>query len=68
MHATYRIVRFFQGDDVGNVIVKTGVTLAEAQAHCNDPESSSITATSGDARNRTERNGPWFDGYEMEVS
>ena len=46
---TYKIIRFrFQGD---NEVVKTGLTLEEAQDHCNDP------TTQGDG---------WFDGYEEE--
>jgi hypothetical protein len=38
-------------------------TLAEAQAHCNDPETSSSTCTSKDGKARTRRMGPWFDSY-----
>jgi hypothetical protein len=46
---TYKIIRFqFKGQ---NRVVKTGLTLDEAQKHCNDPK------TSGDG---------WFDGYEAE--
>lgn len=46
---TYPIVRFrFQGD---NEVVQTGLTLEEAQEHCNDPD------TQGDG---------WFDGYTEE--
>jgi hypothetical protein len=46
---TFKIVRFrFQGD---NEVIETGLTLEEAQSHCEDPE------TSGDG---------WFDGYQVE--
>ena len=46
---TYMIIRFrFNGD---NRVIKRGLTLEQAQAHCKDP------ATSGDG---------WFDGYEEE--
>jgi len=46
---TYKIIRFrFKGN---NRVIKRGLTLEQAQAHCNDP------ATSGDG---------WFDGYESE--
>ena len=38
-------------------------TLAEAQAHCNDPETSSSTCTSAAGKARTRRMGPWFDSY-----
>jgi hypothetical protein len=42
-------VRFkFDGD---NEVVRTGLTLDEAQEHCNDPD------TRGDG---------WFDGYTAE--
>jgi hypothetical protein len=47
--ATYSIVRFrFKGD---SEVIETGLTLEEAQEHCNDP------STSGDG---------WFDGYRAE--
>ena len=46
---TYMIIRFrFNGI---NRVIKRGLTLEQAQAHCKDP------ATSGDG---------WFDGYEEE--
>jgi len=46
---TYKIIRFrFKGN---NRVIKRGLTLEEAQAHCSDP--------------KTEGNG-WFDGFEKE--
>ena len=57
----YRIVRFYKTGD--KRIVKRGLTLAEAQAHCRDPETSSRTATSKEAKRRTKLKGDWFDGY-----
>jgi hypothetical protein len=50
---TYKIVRFYQDPDHPNhrMVVRQGLTLAEAQEHCNDE------ATHGDG---------WFDGYEAE--
>jgi hypothetical protein len=48
--STYKIIRFYQ-DDRPNKIIKRGLTLEEAQEHCNDP------ATSGPG---------WFDGYNEE--
>ena len=47
--ATYKIVRFKFNDE--SEIMGTGLTLEEAQEHCNDPE------TRGDG---------WFDGYTEE--
>jgi hypothetical protein len=44
--------------------VETGLTLEEAQAHCNDPETSSRTCTSAAKRQITAQHGAWFDGYE----
>lgn len=49
---TYKIVRFYR-DDKPREIIKTGLTLEEAQAHCNDP------ATHNEAEG-------WFDGYDKE--
>jgi hypothetical protein len=60
----YKIVRgYFKG---GRRVIARGLTLAEAQAHCQDPETSSRTATSAAARRRTQQRGAWFDGYERE--
>ncbi len=63
----YKIVRFYASAEIDPSIISTGLTLAEAQAHCNDPETSSETATSADACKRTRIFGRWFDGYEEEV-
>jgi len=61
----YKIVRqFYNGSRKRTV--KTGLTLAEAQAHCSDPETSSKTATTAKARAYTQKRGPWFDGYTEE--
>lgn len=46
----YQIVRFFR-DGGAREIKETGLSLQEAQAHCNSPES---------------RGDGWFDGYEVE--
>lgn len=48
---TYCIRRFyFNGDSP--VVMQTGLTLEEAQEHCNDPE--------------TSVDGCYFDGYDRE--
>jgi hypothetical protein len=60
----YKIVRHYQRG--GKRVIETGLTLEQAQAHCNDPETSYKTATSAAARKRTEQKGPWFDGYDLD--
>lgn len=58
----YKIVRtFFKG---GKRTIFSGLTLAEAQAHCRDPESSSHTCTRADRHRITAVRGAWFDGYD----
>jgi hypothetical protein len=59
---TYKIVRFFRHR---KKTIKTGVTLEEAQAHCEDPESSYSTAKSPEAKRRIRERGAWFDGYTL---
>jgi len=56
---TYSVIRFY-ADDRQRRVVKSGLTLAEAQTHCQDPETSSRTTTTDD------ESGVWFDGYEHE--
>lgn len=64
---TYLIKRFYQDhEDLNGEVIARGLTLAEAQSHCNDPNTSSSTATSAHAKARTDKLGPWFDGYEEE--
>jgi hypothetical protein len=58
----YSVVRmYFRG---GKRVLIRNLTLAEVQAHCSDPETSSSTCTKYAGRRRTEQLGPWFDGYE----
>jgi len=64
---TYKIVRYYQGDHPRRTI-RRGLTLEEAQAHCNDPETSSSTAVGRTAKARTARLGAWFDGYTEDES
>lgn len=63
---TYSIVRYYQRRDIEREIIETGLTLEEAQAHCQDPETSSKTSTSIAGQMRTEACGPWFHGYVVE--
>lgn len=61
--ATYRIVRFYEHH--GSEVLKTGLSLGEAKAHCNDPESSSATA-SRETLQGVKKPGDWFDGFTRE--
>lgn len=63
--ACYKIVRCYFNTNVRRRTIERGLTLGEAQAHCQNPETSSRTATSSTARARTRRHGPWFDAYEV---
>jgi len=58
----YKIVRNYK-DSYRKYTVARGLTLEEAQAHCSDPETSSSTCQSSQAKRITKRNGEWFDGY-----
>lgn len=67
MAERYKIVRmYFNSDRWPRRTVKRGLTLEEAQAHCQDPDTSSKTCTTSVGRRRTAARGPWFDGYEKE--
>jgi hypothetical protein len=48
---TYKIVRFYQADGYDPNVIVRGLTLAQAQAHCQRED------THGEG---------WFDGYEKE--
>ncbi|HUW14871.1 MAG TPA: hypothetical protein VM537_34445 [Anaerolineae bacterium] len=60
----YRIVRFYRDAQIRRRVIARGLTLAEAQTYCKDPETSSSTCTRPAGRARTRRMGAWFDGYE----
>ena len=60
---SYKIVRMFLNGSPR--VVKRGLSLEEAQAHCQDPETSSKTCTKR-SKELTKAMGPWFDGYEEE--
>lgn len=59
---TYKIIRFF-ADGRDRKTIKRGLTLDEAQRWCNDPQTSSQTATKS---RRKKYNTEWFDGYMVE--
>ena len=58
----YKIIRHYK-NSYRRRTIDTGLTLIEAQAHCNNPETSSSTCTSAASKRITRRNGEWFDGY-----
>ena len=65
----YKIIRFsFNGS---NRTMLNGLTLGQAQAHCQDPQTSSRTCTTPKGKRTKamianhERN-PWFHGYTEE--
>ena len=62
MTTKYKVVRYYYNSG-RKVTIYTGLTEEQAQEHCRDPETSSSTCTSWKGRNRTEKCGPWFDGY-----
>lgn len=66
MADTYRIVRHYQDPSKERTIVRTGLTVQQAQLHCQDPETSSSTCTTPTAVQRTRRYGAWFDSYAAE--
>ncbi len=58
--STYMVRRFCfdDSDPAHRLIVKTGLTLEEAQRHCQDPSTSHSDPKTGHV--------VWFDGYERE--
>lgn len=60
---TYKVVRVFFNSKDEKEIIKSGISLEKAQEHCNSSESSSSSAKSQEAIERTEKYGPWFDCY-----
>jgi len=60
----YKVIRFYFNRPGQRRTIAEHLTLEEAQAHCEDPETSSSTCTKADGKRRTKRMGKWFDGYE----
>ena len=61
----YKVVRFYASQKPKRTIT-TGLSLEQAQAHCNDPESSWKTCKGKTGKATTRKHGPWFDGYTEE--
>jgi len=60
----YKIIEFRFGGD--NKTIETGLTLEEAQEHCQDPETSSKTCEAPHRKQKTRTIGEWFHGYSEE--
>ena len=62
-HKGYKVQRvYFNRPGYHRTIIER-CTLAEAQHHCSDPETSSSTCKLSWNRRRTRLHGPWFDCY-----
>lgn len=53
----YRIVRSYFNAGIRKRVIDTGLTLAEAQAHCQNPDTSSSTCQTKVGKARTRRIG-----------
>lgn len=62
----YEVVRFYEREGEEAEVVATELTLAEAKDRCDHPAGSSDTATSEEARQRTNEKGRWFEGFRAE--
>lgn len=60
----YQVVRNYFEAGIRRRVIQTHMSLAQVQAHCKDPDTSSSTCTSKVGRARTRKVGAWFDGYE----
>lgn len=60
---TYAIYRHYSKEGIPARRMRSGLTLKQAQEHCNDPETSSKTAKRGRGGCQY---GEWFDGYTEE--
>jgi hypothetical protein len=63
---TYKVQRLFFRTYKRPRLIKSGLTLEQAQAHCSDPETSSSTCKRAANVRRTRTFGPWFDSYTEE--
>ena len=54
---------FGRNPTYNDVVVEGVLTLKEAQEHCRDPETSSQTATSPEAKALTAKCGDWMDVF-----
>ncbi len=59
----YNIVRWYSNAKIRRRVIEYNLTLEQAQAHCDDPQTSASTCTSKAGIARTRNIGFWFDGY-----
>lgn len=63
----YKVIRMYFKGRIRQRTILSGLSLRQAQAHCENPETSSSTAVGSAARRVTRRVcTEWFDGYERE--
>jgi hypothetical protein len=60
----YQLVRFYSNAGIRRRVLDTHLTLAQVQAHCQNPDTSSSTTSTKTGKDRTRKVEPWFDGYE----
>jgi len=62
---TYKIIRIFADPNKQEYTVRglTNLTLAQAQAHCRNNDTSSSTCRTDTGLARFKKYGDWFDGY-----
>ena len=63
----YKIVRFYAAGSRRHHTIATGLTLAEAQAYCHDPDNCSLTCHTEVGNSRTRQFGQWCEGYVREA-
>tara|TARA_Y100001972_G_C7435718_1_gene224012 strand:- start:344 stop:517 length:174 start_codon:yes stop_codon:yes gene_type:complete len=56
---TYKIIRCYQAVNTRSRLIKSGLTLEQAQAHCSDPNTRGVTKIRG-IKTR------YFDAYDKE--
>jgi hypothetical protein len=60
---TYKVIRYSMSGR--RRVIRTGLTLADAQRMCSDPETSSKTCSVANEKVRPKIN-PWFYGYTVD--
>jgi len=59
----FNVVRMYFNDELSSEVIKSHVTIEDAQIHCRDQETSSSTCEGITGIERTAKYGAWFDGY-----